>query len=91
MKKVLMATGAAIVAMSAAAPAMAWEGKTAACYEKKFYDTQYKVSHEMVKPSKQQYEHRNGRIELVVYPPVYREIRTQTFPAHYVMVPVACH
>ncbi len=88
MNKTLMAL--TLAAVSIGAPAAAWEGRTAACFEKKYYDAQYTVRHELVKPQKQQYEHRNGRIELIVYPPVFREIRTQTFPAHYVMEPISC-
>ena len=44
-----------------------------------------------MKGEKRQYEHRNGRIEMVKYPAVYKEVRTKISDSHYVMVQVACH
>ncbi|MGB7318577.1 MAG: hypothetical protein WBC85_11490 [Planktotalea sp.] len=88
MKKTLIS--AVVAAVAFAAPAMAWEGKTVACYDKHLVPAQYSATKVLVKDTKKQYEHRNGRIELVVYPAVYREVRTQTAASHYVMREVSC-
>ena len=90
MKKTLISAVAAAIALTAA-PAMAWEGKTVACYDKVLVPAKYSSTKELVKAGKKQYEHRNGRIELVAYPPVYKEVRTKTSGSHYLMREVACH
>ena len=89
MKKTLFT--AVIAAIGFAAPAMAWEGKTVACYDKKLVPATYTYTKHLVKGGKSQYEHRNGRIELVSYPPVYRQVATLKTGAHYVMQQVMCH
>lgn len=89
MKKTLFT--AVIAAIGFAAPAMAWEGKTVACYNKELVPATYNYTKHIVKAGKKQYEHRNGRIELVSYPPVYREVATLNTAAHYVMRQVKCH
>jgi len=89
MKKTLFT--AVIAAIGFAAPAMAWEGKTVACYDKHLVPATYTYTKHIVKGGKKQYEHRNGRIELVSYPPVYRQVATLKAEAHYVMVPIQCH
>lgn len=82
---------AAVAAIAFAAPAMAWEGKTVACYDKHLVPAKYSATKVLVKAGKSQYEHKNGHIELVAYPPVYREVRTKTSDAHYVMREIKCH
>ena len=89
MKKTLLT--AVIAAIGFAAPAMAWEGKTVACYDKELVPATYHYTKHLVKGGKSQYEHRNGHIELVAYPPVYKEVRTKTSDAHYVMREISCH
>ena len=82
---------AAIAAIAFAAPAMAWEGTTVACFDKHLVPAKYSATKVLVKAGKQQYEHANGHIELVAYPAVYREVRTKTADAHYVMREIKCH
>lgn len=89
MKKTLFT--AVIAAIGFAAPAMAWEGNTVACYDKKLMPATYTYKKHLVKDGKKQYEHRNGRIELVSYPPVYRQVATLKSGAHYVMRQVKCN
>lgn len=89
MKKTLFT--AVIAAIGFAAPAMAWEGKTVACYDKHLVPATYTYTKHLVKGGKKQYEHRNGRIELVSYPAVYRQVATLKKASHYVMVQVKCH
>ncbi|WP_439144247.1 hypothetical protein [Planktotalea sp.] len=89
MKKTLVS--AVVAAIAFAAPAMAWEGKTVACYDKHLVPAKYSATKVLVKAGKSQYEHRNGHIELVAYPPVYKEVRTKTSDAHYVMREISCH
>lgn len=88
MKKTLFS--AAIAAVAFAAPAMAWEGQTVACYGKHLEPAKYTYTKHMIKGEKKQYEHRNGRIELVKYPAVYKQKATKVSDAHYVMVQVPC-
>ena len=88
MKKTLFT--AVIAAIGFAAPAMAWEGSTVACYDKHLVPAKYEYSKHKIKDGVKQYEHRNGRIELVSYPPVYKQTRTLVKGAHYVMVQVDC-
>jgi hypothetical protein len=82
---------AVVAAIAFAAPAMAWEGKTVACYDKELVPATYHYTKHLVKGGKKQYEHRNGRIELVSYPPVYRQVATLKTGSHYVMKQVKCH
>jgi hypothetical protein len=82
---------AVVAAIAFAAPAMAWEGKTVACYDKHLVPAKYSATKVLVKAGKSQYEHRNGRIELVSYPPVYRQVATLKTGSHYVMKQVKCH
>ena len=70
---------------------IAWEGETVACYDKHLVPAKYSSTKVLVKGEKQQYEHRNGHIELVRYPAVYKEVRTKTADSHYVMVKIKCH
>lgn len=88
MKKTLFS--AAVAAIAFAAPAMAWEGETVACFDKHLVPAKYSSTKVLVKGEKKQYEHRNGRIELVRYPAVYKEVRTKTSDSHYVMTQVMC-
>ncbi len=81
---------AVVTAIAFAAPAMAWEGKTVACYDKHLVPAKYSAEKVLIKKSKQQYEHRNHRIELVKYPAVYKEVLTKTADSHYVMREVSC-
>ena len=89
MKKTLFT--AVIAAIGFAAPAMAWEGKTVACYDKHLVPASYTYTKHLVKAGKSQYEHRNGRIELVSYPPVYKQHKKMVSGSHYVMREISCH
>lgn len=82
---------AVVAAIAFAAPAMAWEGKTVACYDKVLVPAKYEYSKTLVKPGKKQYEHRNHRIELVSYPPVYKQHKKMVSGSHYVMREISCH
>lgn len=62
MKSIL--TAAAAIALTATA-ASAWEGRTVACFDKHWVGPTYETKNVLVKPAKEQYEHANGRIELV--------------------------
>ena len=89
MKKTLIS--AVVAAVAFAAPAMAWEGQTVACYDKVLVPAKYEYSKTLVKAGKKQYEHRNHRIELVSYPPVYKQHKTLVSGSHYVMREISCH
>ncbi len=89
MKKTLISAAAVIVTLSASS-AMAWEGETVACFEKEMVGPTYATAEVLVKPAKEQYEHKNGRIELVRYKAVYREVRTKLTEGRWVMKEVMC-
>ena len=82
-------TAAAAVAITATA-ASAWEGRTVACFDKHYVGPTFETSHVLVKPAKEQYEHKNGRIELVRYAAVYREHKTLVSEGKWVMKEVSC-
>ncbi|MGX9353894.1 hypothetical protein ACS3SW_01655 [Roseobacteraceae bacterium S113] len=82
---------AAVVAVGVTAGgASAWEGKTIACYDKVYMTPKYKVTKELVKPAKRQYEYWQGMYKLVEYPAVYKEVREELEPAHYVLKEIPC-
>lgn len=82
---------AAVVAVGATAGgAYAWEGKTLACYEKVYKPGKVKVTKELVKPAKRQYEYWKGMYKLVEYPAVYKENREEIEPGYYLMREIPC-
>ena len=88
MKTILTAAAAAVVLSTGSA--MAWEGKTKACFDKHWVPATYNAEKVLVKPAKERYEHKNGRIELVHYAPVYREVKTKASNGYWVMKEVSC-
>jgi TRAP-type C4-dicarboxylate transport system substrate-binding protein len=87
--KYIITAAATALALSAGS-AMAWEGRTVACFDKVWVPATYSATKVLVKPAKERYEHKNGRIELVHYSPVYREIKTMASKGHWVMKEVSC-
>ena len=88
MKSILTATAAAVVL--SAGSAMAWEGRTVACFDKHWVGPTYSVKNVLVKPAKEKYEHKNGRIELVRYAAVYRQHKSLEKEGMWVMKEVSC-
>ena len=88
MKFILTAAAAAIVLTTGSA--MAWEGRTVACFDKVWVGPTYKAHHVLVMPAKEKYEHLNGRIELVRYAAVYREHKSKVTDGMWVMKEVSC-
>lgn len=65
--------------------------KRVGCYRQVEIPAQYSVKKVLIKESYRQYIKRaNGRIDLMEYPPVYREDKTQIAPAQVVMREVKC-
>ena len=82
----------AIVAMAAAAsPALAWEGQKVACYDKVYVETTYTVTKELEYPSKKKWEHHDGQMVKMYYPPIYMENRHVDTPGHYVLRKAPCN
>ena len=88
MKSILTATAAAVVL--SAGSALAWEGRTVACFDKHWVGPTYSTKNVLVKPAKEKYEHKNGRIELVRYAAVYRQHKTLKSEGMWVMKEVSC-
>lgn len=74
-----------------AAPAFAWEGQVKACYGKVWSPAEYSVTEILVKPARNAYEHRKGQLVEMYYPPVYKEKKTLTHKAHWIMRKEACN
>lgn len=87
--KTILTAAAAAVALTAGS-AMAWEGRTVACFDKVWVPATYSTEKVLVKHAKERYEHKNGRIELVHYAPVYREVKTLASKGYWVMKEVSC-
>lgn len=88
MRKVLIAAAAA---SAFAAPAFAFEGTTVACFDKVWVGPTYSTHKVLVRGAKQEYVHKGGKIELVHYAPVYREVRTKKSDGYWVMQEVPCN
>lgn len=88
MKKTLIA--AAAVMVSFAAPAMAWEGKVVACYDKIWVPAEYKTSKTLHMASRTTWEHRGDQMVEVYYPPMYMEHKHLVREGHYVKRKAAC-
>lgn len=81
----------AILTLACATPALAADkAKLIACFKKDFVEATYNVTYVKVKEAERKYVHRNGRIELLEYPPVYREDKTLKKEAHYLMREIPC-
>jgi len=61
-----------------------------ACYNQVKVPAKYSVNKVKIKDAERKYIRRNGRIELVEYPAVYREDKTLVEPAHVVMQEIPC-
>ena len=89
MKSILTAAAAAVVLSTGTA--MAWEGRTVACFDKHWVGPTYKTHNVLVKPAKEKYEHAaDGRIELVRYAAVYRQHKSKVTDGMWVMKQVSC-
>lgn len=65
--------------------------KRIACYKQVMVPATYSVKKVKIKDSYRQYVKRtNGRIDLMEYPPVYREEKTVKEEAHIVMRQIVC-
>lgn len=93
MKAPVLQAGFFLLALTlAATSAKAGEerARLVACYKKDYVEATYDIRHELLKPPVRKYVKRNNRIELLEYPPVYREIKTLKKEAHYVMREIPC-
>ncbi len=90
MKTILFAAAAA---MTMAAPAVAWEGRTVACFDKVWVGPTYATSKKLVMAPHDEYKHTKHGVELVRYDAVYREYKHKVSDGHWVMkeVPCACN
>jgi hypothetical protein len=84
-------TAAALVLASFAAPAMAWEGKVVACYDKAWVPDVYKTHKKLHTPARTTWEHRGKQLVEVYYPAIYIEHKHLVAKGHYLKVPAACH
>ncbi|MCP3971006.1 MAG: hypothetical protein GY717_11960 [Rhodobacteraceae bacterium] len=88
MKSILTAAAAALVLTTGSA--MAWEGRTVACFEKEWVGATYTTREVLHMAAMEKFEHVNGRIELVRYPAVYRQYRTKVSDGRWIMKQVLC-
>ena len=81
---------AALLATVTAAPAMAWEGKVVACYDKIWVPAEYKTSKTLHSKGYTKWEHRGHQLAEVYYAPMYMEHRTLVREGHYVKRKAPC-
>jgi len=89
MKSILM--GAIVASAAFVAPAMAWEGQKVACYDKHWVPATYSTEKYLEYPSKKKWEHKDGQMVKMYYPPIYMEKRTMSKPGHYVLRKAPCN
>ena len=61
-----------------------------ACYQEVLVPAEYYVTKELIKEAEQKYIRRNGRVELIENPAVYKENRTLKTPRHMVLEEIPC-
>ena len=88
MYKILI--GAIFCASLSATMAHSQEAKLLGCYKRVLVPAQYHVTKTLIKKSHKKYVERNGRFELLEYPPVYKEDRTMIKGPYYVMREIKC-
>ncbi|WP_417205363.1 hypothetical protein [Antarctobacter sp.] len=87
MKKVLVG---ALIAAAFAAPAMAWEGKVVACYDKVWVPAKYGYKQHLIMAAHTEWEYKNGQMIKVHYPAVYKESKHMVKEGYYVAKKAAC-
>ena len=88
--KMKLISAAALVTCFAA-PAMAWEGRVVACYNKVWVEAEYKVTKHLHTKAETKWEHRGDQLVEVYYAPMYIEKKTLVTPGHYVKRKAACN
>lgn len=92
MRKVLVS---GMVLLALAGPGMAKtverHERLIACYKQVKVPAKYKVSKVLIKAAERKYIKRNGRIELVEYPAIYREDREKISDEHLLMQQIPCN
>ena len=81
----------AATAMLFAAPAVAWEGKKVACYDKHWVPATYYTTKHLEMDAKYQWEHVDGQYVKVYSPPVYMEKTHLKKAGHYVLRKAPCN
>jgi hypothetical protein len=81
---------AAMLMVSFAAPAMAWEGQVVACYDSVWVPPQHKTTKHLHSAAHTKWEHRGNQMVEVYYAPVYIEKRTQSSKGYYLKRKAAC-
>lgn len=66
-------------------------GRTVACYNPVNVPPKVRIKRIKIQDHRLQYEKRNGRIELVDYPPVFKEIEEVIEPEHVLLKPIPCN
>ena len=88
MKSIMTAAAAAVILTTGSA--MAWEGRTVACFDKVWVGPTYSTKNVLVMAGHEEYQHVNGRVELVRYSPVYRQYKSLKTEGMWVMKEVSC-
>ena len=88
MKKTMFMAAAA---MMFAAPAVAWEGQKVACYDKHWVPATYTTSKHLEYPAKHKWEHVDGQMVKMYYPPIYMEKTHLKKAGHYVLRAAPCN
>ena len=81
----------AVAAMALASPALAWEGQKVACYDKHWVPATYSTTKVLEYPAKHKWEHVDGQMVKMYYPPIYMEKTHQESEGHYVLRKAPCN
>lgn len=88
MNKILI--GAVLCASLTATMAHSQEPKLLGCYKRVLVPPEYHVKKTLIKKAEKKYVERNGRFELLEYPPIYKEDKTMIKGPYYVMREITC-
>ncbi|KNG92866.1 hypothetical protein [Pseudaestuariivita atlantica] len=84
-------TIAAIVASAGfAAPALAWEGKVIACYDKVWVPAKYSTTHVPHQAAKTKWVYQNGQMVEIYYPAIMKEMKTLVKEGYYIKRKAPC-
>ncbi|WP_157932954.1 hypothetical protein [Roseovarius salinarum] len=83
-------TGAIITMAAAATPALAWEGKKVACYDKVWVPATYKSKKVLEYPAKKKWEHHDGQMVKMRYPAIYMVKKYVDMEGHYELHKAPC-
>ncbi|WP_101066322.1 hypothetical protein [Roseovarius salinarum] len=91
LRAIILTAGACAAAAPAAAETQQGKARLIACYQRVVVPAQYEETKVKIKEPVRKYIKRNGRIELVEYPAIYRVDRKLVKEEHVEMQEIPCN